>query len=507
MRKRCLQFIMLLLFMCAAAQAHRPIFSENAATDPNSAVLIDQPDISQVIYREITEEASQVWLAFDVNERFELFIQIGVPAIDRLKEFNPAVLVAGPGLASEAKISFELPPGTGTKDFPTDGVKEPRFFHEHFTGTDSWILRSETVLLPESGRYYVVAYVPSGQKGKLWLSIGSKESFGLAEWMKFGEWKRRIRKFHEVSEEPTNLRIPILSEIADMFKPPASTGGSAKKPEFEKTSAKVQDGVRIHTVETEYQNGRQEIRVLLPDNYNEDKKYRVLYVLPVEKGFDQRYGYGLRVLKQMDVHNRYNMLIVQMGFEKEPWYGDHATDPNTRQASYMKLFVVPFIEKHYSTVKTPEGRLLFGFSKSGWGAFSLILTYPEFFGYAASWDAPMLLDRFHYRMEEVYGTLEQLNSYRPDLLVHRQKRYFQYKTRLVLTGEQDWGNSIPTTNGGSHTVDMHILLDKESVTHVYNNSLIAPHRWDVLWMEPVLETLMQLVNPAIESRMSQPEVP
>jgi len=67
---------------------------------------------------------------------------------------------------------------------------------------------------------------------------------------------------------------------------------------------------------------------------------------------------------------------------------------------------IPFIEKHYSTKDAPEVRFLLGFSKSWWGAFSLIMTYPEFFGYAASWDAPMFFDRFHYSMEQVYGTLE-----------------------------------------------------------------------------------------------------
>jgi hypothetical protein len=252
--------------------------------------------------------------------------------------------------------------------------------------------------------------------------------------------------------------------------------------------------VRIHTVESEYQNGEQEIRVLLPDAYREDKLYRVLYVLPVEKGFERRYGYGLGVFEEMDAHNKYDIIIVQMGFEKEPWYGDHATDRKTRQASYVKEFVVPFIEKNYSTVETPEGRLLFGFSKSGWGAFSLILRSPDFYGYAASWDAPMFFDKFHYKMKPIYGTLEQLNIFRPDLLVSRQKKHFQNKTRLVLTGTKDWGKSIPTPNGGSHTVEMHKLLDTHGVRHIYNNTLKVPHRWNNQWMAPTLEALMTLAR-------------
>jgi len=303
-----------------------------------------------------------------------------------------------------------------------------------------------------------------------------------------------VRAFHEIQEKGGGLRIPILSTSGDLLRAAASERTSATVTDPCAADFTVRDGVRIHTVETQYQNGRQEIHVLLPDNYRDDQPCRVLYVLPVEKGFDQQYGDGLGVFRQINAHNKYDLILVQMGFEKEPWYGDHATNPKTRQASYVKAFVVPFIETHYCTLGKPEGRLLFGFSKSGWGAFSLILTYPEFFGYAASWDAPMFFDRFHYRMEPAYGTLEQLHAYRPDLLASRQREYFQKKARLVLAGERDWGQSIPPPQGGSHTAEMHTLLANEGIKHVYDNRLPAPHRWDESWMAPTLEALMTLTK-------------
>lgn len=493
MRRNFLISIVLSVILCHVAHAHRPIFSEKAAIDPNTAVLITRPDISQVIYREITEDTQQVWLAFDVKKGFRLFIQIGIPVLEHLRDFRPAMLVIGPGLP-ENTLETDLPRDMGVKYFPTDSIKKPRFFHEHFTGTDSWILRSEDIILPKSGRYYVIADVPSKQTGKLWLSIGKKEVFGLKEWAQFGKWKKRIRKFHEVSEKKREFRIPILSQIGDLFKSSESIESRIKKPDLNEKEVKVQDGVKIHTVETEYQNGEQEIRVLLPDNYNKGRCYHVLYVLPVEKGFDQRYGYGLGILEQMNVHNAYNIIVVQMGFDKEPWFGDHATDTKTRQASYLKEFVIPFVEKHYSTMGTPEGRLLIGFSKSGWGAFGLIMTYPEFFGYSASWDAPMFFEKFHYGMEKVYGTLDQLNVYRPDILASKQKQYFQKKFRIVLAGEKDWGSSIAAPNGGSHTVEMHLLLKKEGIKHVYDNNIKAPHRWDERWINPTLESLLGLTK-------------
>jgi hypothetical protein len=253
-------------------------------------------------------------------------------------------------------------------------------------------------------------------------------------------------------------------------------------------------GVEIHPVESEFQNGKHEIRVLLPDNYTKDKKYKVLYVLPVETGFQQQFGYGLGALQAMDAHNRYNLIIVQMGFEKEPWFGDHATDPKTRQAGYLKEFVVPFIESHYAALARPEGRLLLGFSKSGWGAFSLILTYPDYFGYAAAWDAPIMFTNFNFGMQSVYGTPAQLALYRPDLLVPKRKESFQKKMRLVLTGETLWGKMIPAPGGGSHTQEAHRLLEKNEVKHVYNDRLSAPHRWDKAWLAPTLEALLSLAE-------------
>jgi hypothetical protein len=181
------------------AFAHRPIFTEDAAKSPETAIQMADPDLSQVVYREITEKTPQVWLMFTVPKDFALFIQIGAPKIDRQKDFRPAVVLVGPGLPSEAP-PFTIPEGTGTKVFSTQEVAKPRFFHEHFTGTDSWILRSETVKLSQPGRYYLVAFSPQKQTGKLWLSIGKKESFSLDDLKEFPAWTKRIREFHELKE-------------------------------------------------------------------------------------------------------------------------------------------------------------------------------------------------------------------------------------------------------------------------------------------------------------------
>ena len=177
--------------------AHRPIFTADKATGPDTAIPIKDPQVSQVVYREITKDSPQIWLSFDVPKDFKLFAQIGVPAIDRLKDFRPAMAVVGPGLPDNPQ-PFALPKDTGAKVLLTKKVEKPQFFHEHFTNTDSWILRGETVVLPKAGRYYLVGYSPEIQPGKLWLSVGKKESFSLEDFKDFPTWTKKIQAFHEV---------------------------------------------------------------------------------------------------------------------------------------------------------------------------------------------------------------------------------------------------------------------------------------------------------------------
>lgn len=246
---------------------------------------------------------------------------------------------------------------------------------------------------------------------------------------------------------------------------------------------------------------------MLPDAYVTNRAYRVLYVLPAGVGGVGRPSKELAVLREMNAHNEFQLIIVSPTFEKMPWFGDHPTDMKTRQAAYIKEWVVPFVENRYSTMRRAEGRLLLGFSKSGWGAFSLILRDPDFFGYAAAWDAPMMLPDFHYGMDQVFGTLDHLAGYRPDLLAPKQKRAFQTRTRLVLAGENLWGNLIPSPAGGTHTTDFHRLLEREQIKHVYLGNLKTQHAWRKEWMAPTLAALCQLFNEVENEKASSPASP
>ncbi|HUW83695.1 MAG TPA: hypothetical protein VMZ31_12965 [Phycisphaerae bacterium] len=201
---------MLVLIGASTAWAHKPIFSDGSADDADSAIQIDDVTISQVTYHEVTEGATQVWLTFEGQANYVLTVQLGVPFIERLADFRPAVVVVGRYL-TEADLPLEVPPGMGAAVWTTDDVAEPEFFHEPFTGTDSWILGEFQLALPATGRYYVAAYVPSGETGKLWVAVGEREQFGLEDILSLPAVIARVREFHEVPIEREPCMVAMVA--------------------------------------------------------------------------------------------------------------------------------------------------------------------------------------------------------------------------------------------------------------------------------------------------------
>ena len=241
-------------------------------------------------------------------------------------------------------------------------------------------------------------------------------------------------------------------------------------------------GILVHTVESEYQAGKTEIRVLLPDRLEEGRRYPVVYVLPVEAGTEHRYGDGLLEARRQDLHNRFRAIFVAPTFSHLPWYADHPWDPEIRQEAHFLNVVVPFVEGRYPTRSARDGRLLLGFSKSGWGAWSLLLRHPEVFGKAAAWDAPLMMDRpGRYGSGDIFGTQENFEAYRITRLLERRAAELRGRKRLILLG---YGNFR-----GEHETAHDVLVDL-GIPHVYEDGPQREHRWESSWVPEAVRLLL-----------------
>ena len=228
------------------------------------------------------------------------------------------------------------------------------------------------------------------------------------------------------------------------------------------TETKTDDhGFLVHEVRSPYQAETTHIRVLLPDRLGEGKRYPVVFVLPVEARTERRYGDGLREVKKHDLHNKLQAVFVAPTFSHLPWYADHPTKAEIRQETYFLKVVVPFIQKTYPVQAEAAGRLLLGFSKSGWGAFSLLLRHPDVFAKAAAWDAPLMLDKpGRYGSGDIFGTPENFEHYRITRLLKTRADIFQKEKRLILLGYGNFRGEQETT---------HALMTTLKIAHEYRD--------------------------------------
>jgi hypothetical protein len=260
-------------------------------------------------------------------------------------------------------------------------------------------------------------------------------------------------------------------------------GSAALADEVARISpGRQEQGVLVQEVESTFQSGATQIRVLLPEPLDACRRYPVIYLLPVEAGTEQRYGDGLLEVKREKLHQRYPVIFVAPTFSQLPWYADHPTDPAIRQESHFLQAVVPLVEKTYSTRNERSGRLLLGFSKSGWGAWTLLLRHPDLFNRAAAWDAPLdMRESGQFGSGPIFGTQENFAHYRVRDLLTRRASSLGDEPRLILMGWGGFRDDIQTT---------HALLDELGISHLYRDGPRRKHDWHSGWVSEAVKFLM-----------------
>lgn len=275
------------------------------------------------------------------------------------------------------------------------------------------------------------------------------------------------------------VALPLAIYLALLV--PAATRSAEPKPNISE-ARRDENGFLSHAVECEFQAGQTEIKVLLPDQLDKNRRYSVLYVLPVEAGVGKQYGHGLLEVKKLDLHNKHGLICVMPTFSHLPWYADHPTDPRIRAESHFIRVVVPFIEKQYPANAASSGRLLVGFSKSGFGAFSLLLRHPDLFARAAAWDAPLNMDKPNrFGMADIYGTQENFEKYRIPKLLEDRAAMLQKEKRLALVGYASFED---------HHRAIHELMERLKISHEYRADKKPKHSWDAGWLAEAVEFLV-----------------
>ena len=194
------------------AHAHKPSYANDHSTK-DLAFEVEDPEISIVLYAEMTCTKQELWLHMDSTGFEQVWLELGVPQLDRLADYRPSLAIVAEGLP-EADVPFDLPEGMGAEVIHTDDVVDPIPFNEPFTQTDSWILFRDWYDIPEGTDVYLVAYNPAEYTGKLWVAVGLVEDFSDVDMSEFGEWLDKTQAFHEIGDTEDHVELDC-SQVYD----------------------------------------------------------------------------------------------------------------------------------------------------------------------------------------------------------------------------------------------------------------------------------------------------
>ena len=197
------------------ASGHKPSFANNFSSFDSAFTVLD-PDISIVLYAEMTCSEQELWMEMETGDREEVWIELGVPMLDRLEDYRPSIALIAPGLP-EVDLPFSIPQGMGATVIDTDSVTDPEYFYEPFTQTESWILYQGWLQVPTNEEVFLVSWNPDAFTGKLWVAVGKTEDFSDVSMDQFAEWIEKTQDYYEFdeTEEHTELDCSLIADQPD----------------------------------------------------------------------------------------------------------------------------------------------------------------------------------------------------------------------------------------------------------------------------------------------------
>jgi len=121
--------------------------------------------------------------------------------------------------------------------------------------------------------------------------------------------------------------------------------------------------------------------LILPRDYaTSTQRYPVLYLL---HGYTDHYPAWVSYTGITQYARSYDEIIV-MPEGDNGFYTNSGSDPKLAWEDFLILDLIPYVDTHYRTVASRQGRAIAGLSMGGYGALKVGLKYPQMFAAVAS---------------------------------------------------------------------------------------------------------------------------
>jgi len=218
--------MLLFIFLCAVCNT----FGHNYLDADDTVTEIPDISVSRAVYTTLDTPKEVDVYTFEAKKGQEIYLQITIPQLERLKDFTPAFAVFGLEgiLWTERDDAWQkeyadirllrLSDFNYGKEKIQNALKKAHVhshgnptilrvtsnggyerFHEHFTGTKYLTRQSISLPAPKPGRYYVLVYSPDNDTGKYVFAPGRKERFGVLDVLGLPATRITVRQFMEES--------------------------------------------------------------------------------------------------------------------------------------------------------------------------------------------------------------------------------------------------------------------------------------------------------------------
>lgn len=171
--------------------------------------------------------------------------------------------------------------------------------------------------------------------------------------------------------------------------------------------------------------------VIVPSSYDstKDQRYPVIYLLHGHGG--NHLSFIKQVNKELPQIASQKDIIFVCPDGQNSWYWNSPIDPKFQFETYISQELIQYIDLHYRTINSPEGRAITGFSMGGHGALWNSINHPNIFGacgsmsggvdirpFPASWNMKDRLGSYAENKDiwDKHTVIEQLYKIQPNRL-------------------------------------------------------------------------------------------
>lgn len=222
--------------------------------------------------------------------------------------------------------------------------------------------------------------------------------------------------------------------------------------------------------------------VILPDSYNTEDHFPVLYLL---HGYSGSYrNWVSRAPGIQEKADLFDMIIVCPDGGYGSWYWDSPEDTSYRYERFVAKELVDWVDENYRTVKDPEGRAITGLSMGGHGALYLAFRHQDTFGAAGSMSGGVDIRPF----PENWEISDRLGSY-----AENKEQWEQHTVINMLHLLTPGSLEIIIDCGTSDffydvNLNLHHKLQLRNIPHTFI-SRPGVHNWDY-WEDAVLYQML-----------------